>query len=217
MLKAAPIQALFTMIDFSAVLAVSLVCVAGVMSPGPNFVAVTHRAVTASRAEALALVMGIVCVNTLWASAALFGLGLVFALFPWFFWSVKLAGAAYLVWFGVGLIRQAGKPLAEKTASRPRASFWRAFRDGVVTNLSNPKSMVFYASVFSAAVPANTRPATLAAMVLMVAVIAALWYGGVALALSSGRVAALYRKGKPFIERGCGAFLVFFGLRQAVG
>ena len=204
------------MIDFPAVLAVSLVCVAGVMSPGPNFVAVTHRAVTASRAEALALVVGIVCVNTLWASAALFGLGLVFALFPWFFWSVKLSGAAYLVWFGIGLIRQSAAPLPEKNTSHPRESFLRAFRDGLMTNLSNPKSMVFYASVFSAAVPAKTSPSTLAVMVLMVAVIAALWYGGVALVLSSGRVAALYRKGKPFVERVCGVFLVFFGLRQAI-
>ena len=203
------------MIDIAAVLTASVVCVAGVMSPGPNFVAVTHRAVTSPRAESMALVGGIVCVNALWATCALFGLGVLFSLFPWLFWSVKLLGAAYLVWFGVQLFRRSGMPLPSKTALPLHSTCARAFRDGIVTNLSNPKSMVFYASVFSAAVPGGASPGTLTVMVLMVAFIALLWYGGVAFVLSSEGAAKIYRKAKPAIERTCGAFLIAFGLRQA--
>jgi threonine efflux protein len=92
---------------------------------------------------------------------------------------------------------------------------FRSFRDGLVTNLSNPKSMIFYASVFSAAVPASASSATLLGMVIMVAIVAALWYGGVAVVLSSEHAANLYRKGKPAIERTCGVLLIAFGLRQA--
>ncbi len=204
------------MLDIAAILTASTVCAAGVMSPGPNFVAVTHRAVTAPRAEAIALVLGIVCVNALWAAAALFGIGVLFSLFPWLFWTVKLLGAAYLMWFGVQLLRQAGKPLALRSGCVTRGGFFKALRDGLVTNLSNPKAMVFYASVFSAAVPAGASLATLLVMVGMVAVIALLWYGGVALALSSARVARGYCRGKALIERSCGVFLVVFGLRQAL-
>jgi threonine efflux protein len=204
------------MIDTAAVLTASIVCVAGVMSPGPNFVAVTHRAVTAPRIEAMALVTGIVCVNSLWASAALFGLGTLFSLFPWLFWSIKLLGAAYLVWFGIQLLRRSGKPLPAKSGVSARSAFLGALRDGIVTNLSNPKSMIFYASVFSAAVPAGASSATLLVMVAMVALIASLWYGAVALALSSNRAASVYRRGKPAIEIACGGFLIVFGLRQAI-
>lgn len=204
------------MIDIAAVLTASVVCVAGVMSPGPNFVAVTHRAVTSPRAEALALVVGIVCVNVLWASAALFGLGVLFSLFPWLFWSVKSLGAAYLVWFGFQLLHRSGVPLPAKAALATHSTRVRAFRDGIVTNLSNPKSMVFYASVFSAAVPAGASSGTLAAMVAMVAIIAVLWYGGVAFVLSGERAANFYRKGRPAIERTCGVILIAFGLRQAI-
>ncbi len=204
------------MIDLAAVLTVSIVCAVGVMSPGPNFVAVTHRAVTASRSEVLALVLGVACVSALWAAAAVFGLGILFTLFPWLFWSVKLLGATYLVWFGVQLIRRARSALPEKTVAVTRSDFVRAFRDGVVTNLSNPKAMVFYASVFSAAVPAKASSATLATVVLLVAIIATCWYGSVALFLSGRRAAAVYRQGKPLIERACGVFLILFGLRQAV-
>jgi threonine/homoserine/homoserine lactone efflux protein len=204
------------MIDIAAVLTASAVCLAGVMSPGPNFVAVTHRAVTASKTEAAALVIGIASVSALWATAALFGLGMLFALLPWLFWSVKLLGAAYLIWFGIQLLRRLGQPLPAKAALATRSGFMRAVRDGAVTNLSNPKAMAFYASVFSAAVPSGATLGTLLAIIAMVACIATLWYGGVALALASARAASFYRRRRSLLEGSCGFFLIAFGLRQAM-
>lgn len=70
------------MIDMQAVLAVFTVYIVGVVIPGPNFVAVAHKAVSARRSEAFALVAGIVLVNLFWASSALLGVGIIFALFP---------------------------------------------------------------------------------------------------------------------------------------
>ena len=199
-----------------AVLAVGLICLLAIMSPGPNFVAVTHRAVTSPRREALALVAGIACISGFWAGAALFGLGVVFKLFPWLFWAVKLAGAAYLAWFGLGLLRHASSPLAPRSGSAEPGSSWRAFRDGVVTNLSNPKAMVFYASVFAGAVPVGSSTPTMLVMVAMVPLIALGWYGLVALLLSSQRASQGYRRVKPWLERGCGLLLIGFALRQAL-
>lgn len=204
------------MIDLPAVLAVAFVCTVAIISPGPNFVAITYRAVTASRAEALALAVGVSCVSALWAAAALFGLGLLFALFPWLFWGAKLLGAAYLVWIGVQLLRGAGQPLPARPALAARSSRARAFRDGMVTNLANPKAMAFYGSVFSAFVPAGATTATQLVMVAAVGLIATLWYGGVAFFFASERAAALYRRGRVFIEGGCGLLLIGFGLRQAL-
>lgn len=76
--------------------------------------------------------------------------------------------------------------------------------------------MAFYASVFSAAVPTSASAETLVAMALMVGFIVFLWYGSVALALSTERAVEFYRNGKPVIERTCGVFLIALGLRQAV-
>lgn len=194
----------------------ALICLLAIMSPGPNFVAVTHRAVTAPRAEALALVAGIACISGFWAGAALFGLGVVFKLFPWVFWVVKLAGAAYLAWFGWTLLRRAARPLPPRLPQSGPVAGQRAFRDGVVTNLSNPKAMAFYASVFAGAVPASAPPGVLAVMVGMVPVIALGWYGLVALLLSGDRAGQLYRRFKPWLERLCGSALLLFALRQAV-
>jgi threonine efflux protein len=204
------------MLDTTAVLSAAIVCLAGVMSPGPNFVAVTHRAISSSRVEAVALVLGIAMVNTLWAIMALFGLNLLVNSLPWLFLSIKLMGAAYLVWFGSQLLIRSGQPLKARKGLPSAPSFPAALRDGITTNLANPKSMAFYASVFSGAVPADASMETLLTMVLMVGVLAVLWYGSVALVLSADRMAALYRQGKKMIERTCGLFLIVLGGRQGL-
>ena len=204
------------MLDTSAVFSATVVCLAGVMSPGPNFVAISHSAVSSSRLEALAMVLGIAMINALWAAMALFGLSLLVITVPWLFWSIKLMGAAYLVWFGVQLLKRSDQPLAPKEASDLVSSFPSALRDGIATNLANPKSMAFYASVFSGAVPADASIQTLISMVVMVGVISTLWYGGVALALSADRMASLYRQSKTVVERSCGVFLILLGGRQGL-
>ncbi|MBN8451190.1 MAG: LysE family translocator [Candidatus Accumulibacter sp.] len=204
------------MLDTTAVLSASVVCLAGVMSPGPNFVAVTHRAISSSRYEAVAMVLGIAMVNTLWAAMALFGLSLLVTSLPWLFWSIKLMGAAYLVWFGIQLLKRSGHPLKSRELLASASSLPSALRDGIATNLANPKSMAFYASVFSGAVPADPSMETLLAMVVMVGVLAVLWYGSVALVLSADRMANLYRQGKSVVERTCGLFLILLGALQGL-
>ena len=204
------------MLDTTAVLSASVVCLAGVMSPGPNFVAVTHRAISSSRYEAVAMVLGIAMVNTLWAAMALFGLSLLVTSLPWLFWSIKLMGAAYLVWFGIQLLKRSGHPLKSRELLASASSLPSALRDGIATNLANPKSMAFYASVFSGAVPADPSMETLLAMVVMVGVLAVLWYGSVALVLSADRMANLYRQGKSVVERTCGLFLILLGAGQGL-
>jgi len=205
------------MLDSSVVLSAAIVCVAGVMSPGPNFVAVTHRAISSSRSAAIAMVCGIVMVNMLWATMALFGLSLLISSMPWLYWSIKIMGAGYLIWFGIQLLRRSRKPLPPNGAiATTRITFESAMRDGIVTNLANPKSMAFYASVFSGAIPAGASAETLQVMVAMVGTISTLWYGSVALTMSTKCMADLYRNGKLIIERTCGMFLILLGGRQCL-
>ena len=201
------------MIDMPAVLAVFTVYIVGVVIPGPNFVAVAHKAVSARRSEAFALVAGIVLVNLFWASSALLGIGIIFALFPWLALAVKVAGAGYLLWFGYRLIAQAAPSSAPSTVTG-KSGFRVAFLQGIATNIANPKSIAFYAAVFSSAAPAHVSTPTFLAMLLEVAVIASLWYGLVALVLSHAPVASAYRRSKAWIDRACGTLIIALGLRQ---
>ncbi|WP_250455298.1 LysE family translocator [Caballeronia sp. ATUFL_M2_KS44] len=204
------------MIDSSAVATVFTVYAVGVVIPGPNFVAVVHRAVSGKRSDALALVAGIVAVNLFWATCAILGIGVVFEAFPWLAVGVKLAGAAYLVWFGLRLIAKA-QASAITEARRPDAPLFRAaFLQGVATNIANPKSIGFYAAVFSSAAPAHVSTATFFAMLATVGAIGTCWYGIVGLVLSQAAIATAYRRAKAWIDRGCGGLIVVLGIRQAL-
>ncbi|MBA1296892.1 LysE family translocator [Pseudomonas lurida] len=204
------------MIDGSAVLTVFLVYLAGVVTPGPNFVAVVHKAVATTRSEALALVAGIVVVNLFWSTCAIAGLGIVFAAFPWAAFVVKVLGAAYLMWFGLRLLINAGKNALGALNDAVAGSHRQSFIQGVITNIGNPKSMAFYAAVFSAAAPAHVSPATFFSMLAVVVVVSMTWYGMVAIALSHPKIASGYQRRKKIIDRLCGGLILSLGVRQLV-
>ena len=208
------------MVQWPAVLAVLSVYITGVTIPGPNFVAVVHKAVSSTRAAALALVAGIVIVNLFWATCAILGVGIVFAAFPWAALGVKIASAAYLIWFGANLILKAGSGSAPSnetsaaTGTEAAAGLRQAFVQGFLTNIVNPKSMAFFAAVFASATPAHVSWPTFAAMLGVVGVVASSWYSMVAILMSHARIASHYRAGKLWVDRLCGGVIVALGIRQ---
>jgi len=204
------------MVDWSAIVTVFTVYAAAVVIPGPNFVAITHKAVTGTRADALALVAGIVAVNLFWATCAVLGIGVVFAMFPWLAVGVRLAGAAYLIWFGLRLVVSA-RATSLEAGHAPKAPWFRgAFLQGVATNIANPKSIAFYAAVFSSAVPTHVSTQTFFALLATVGASATCWYGAVALVLSHATIAKAYRRAKAWIDLTCGGLMIALGIRQAL-
>jgi threonine efflux protein len=203
------------MIDWTAITTVLSVYVVGVVLPGPNFVAVAHKAASTTTGEALALVAGVVVVNLFWASCSILGIGIVFATFPWIALVVKVVGAGYLIWFGGRLILKAGSASATLVRESGR-SLGQAFRTGVATSIANPKAMAFYAAIFAAAAPKHVSTPTFLGMLVTVAVIASAWYGIVAVVFATPGVAARYRRGKAWMDRSCGAVIVALGIRQLV-
>ncbi|OSM07196.1 putative amino acid efflux pump, RhtB family, LysE superfamily protein [Magnetofaba australis IT-1] len=86
---------------------------------------------------------------------------------------------------------------------------WRAFRDGALTNLSNPKSLLFYGALFSTLAPANASNQDLALLAATPGVIAALWYCSLALSVSAMR---RWRGASYWGSRVGGGVLVAFGV-----
>ncbi|MEX3896615.1 LysE family translocator [Paraburkholderia sp. BR10954] len=204
------------MVDWSAIAIVFSVYAAAVVIPGPNFVAVTHKAVAGRRSDALALVAGIVTVNLFWATCAILGIGMVFAIFPWLAVGVRLAGAAYLIWFGLRLFVSARATPSGARHPTKAPLFRAAFLQGIATNIANPKSIAFYAAVFSSAVPTHVSMPTFFAMLATVGASATCWYGAVALVLSHTVIATAYRRAKAWIDLTCGGLMIALGIRQAL-
>lgn len=126
---------------FSAFLVASIVLA---VTPGPGVLYVVTRSIVQGRRCGLVSVAGVALGNLGNAVAAALGLAAVFAVSPWAFDVVKLAGAAYLVFLGWRMLRAA--PPDAVVGLVAAAPLSRVFRDGFVVALLNPKTTLFYAA-----------------------------------------------------------------------
>lgn len=115
------------------------------VTPGPAVVYILARTLAQGRAAGLASVGGVALGNLGNAAGAALGLGALFAVSASAFTVVKLVGAAYLVWLGIGMLRQAAAPAHDAPRIAP-SSRARVFRDGFVVALLNPKTALFFAA-----------------------------------------------------------------------
>ena len=190
------------------------------LSPGPNVLVVTQTALADSRRAGVWTALGVATGTALWASAALFGLGLLFAQWAWLTVAVELAGGVYLVYLGVRVWRGADRdPFSAAAAAapvridRPKQSDVRAFRVGLLTNLTNPKALMFFGSIFAALLPtALPLPIKLAAIVI-VAVNSLVWHVALACFFSARGTQSVYVRIKPWLDRAAAVLLVCLGLR----
>jgi RhtB (resistance to homoserine/threonine) family protein len=119
------------------------------MMPGPDTMVVLKNALTGGARGGGWACTGISVANFLQGTAAALGLGAVITRYRPVFETVKWLGAAYLVFLGVQALRGAwrGDYEALDDVRRARASRSRRFREGFLSNITNPKVIVLYLSV----------------------------------------------------------------------
>jgi threonine/homoserine/homoserine lactone efflux protein len=114
------------------------------ITPGPGVLYIVTRSLVQGRGHGLASVFGVALGNFGNACAASVGLAAVFALSSVAFTVVKYAGAFYLMYLGIQMLRSSTD--AGGTKALPDKSLWRAFSDGLVVALLNPKTAIFFAA-----------------------------------------------------------------------
>jgi len=190
-------------------LAFNAVLAAAILSPGPALLFALRTVLADGRGAGIAAGMGLGLVAGLWTLAALLGLEAVFTLFPWAYGALKLGGAAYLMWIAWRIWATARAPVAEG-AARPRG---RAFLDGALINLGNPKSVLFAASVLVVVFPKGLTAAEIALITANHMIVEWLFYTGFAVLLSGAPARRAYLGAKPWIDRAAALMLGALGLR----
>ena len=185
------------------------------MSPGANTVLVAQTAAASGRPNAFAVIAGICTSGAIWVTSAALGLRAVFLASPWLYTLVANAGAAYLVWLGIKLLRSRSTAMElPATDLRPlplRLSFVRGF----VTNITNPKSLVYFSSVFGTFLPPEAGVGAVLSVVLVSLLCNIGWYGGLSFVLSSASARQAYGRAALTISRIAGLAMVLFGLSAA--
>ncbi len=187
------------------------------MSPGPDFVIVTRSAALSGRRAGMACAAGIAAGVFVWSVVSAVGVAGLLAASAVAFTVVKLVGAGYLMLLGVRALLAArrGEYEVEAEAGASGPSAWAAFRQGLLTNLLNPKVAVFFLALLPQFVP--EAPSALDTLTLGVisAVVGLVWFTVLANVVNAVRGVLARPAVRRAIDTAMGAMLVAFGIRVA--
>jgi threonine/homoserine/homoserine lactone efflux protein len=150
--------------------------------------------------------------------AAAIGLSAILAASASTFTVLKLVGAAYLVYLGVRMLMTSGAT-SIPTATLPAQSTWTAFRQGMLTNLLNPKVALFFLAFMPQFIDAQSTTKVLAFIALGATFVLTGTTWCLILALAAGKMRdSFVRRPRPiaFISRVTGSLFVLLGLRLAL-
>lgn len=202
------------MTGLASVFAVLVALWLGAMIPGPSFVLVARNAIGVSRRAGLATALGMGVGGIFFGGVALAGLYTLLQSVEWLYIGLKVAGGAYLVFVASKIWRGAGNPItvddADATVSGSvRKSFWI----GLSTQLSNPKTAIWYGSIFAALLPQHPPLWCYFALPPLVFIVECGWYTIVALCFSSRGPREVYLRAKKWVDRIAAAAIAALGLR----
>ncbi|CAI1916135.1 threonine export protein RhtC [Serratia proteamaculans] len=197
-------------------LTVALVHLIALMSPGPDFFFVSQTAASRSRREAMMGVLGISLGIVVWAGVALMGLHLILQKMAWLHQIIMVGGGIYLCWMGWQLLRSARSQNAQRVAApevkvalpKPGRSFIRGF----LTNLSNPKAVIYFCSVFSLFVGDDVGAGARWGLFLLIIAETFVWFSLVAVVFALPTMRRGYQRLAKWIDGLAGVLFTGFGL-----
>lgn len=198
-----------TSIFLSIIAALSI----GAMSPGPSFVLVSRIAMSRSRLDGLAAALGMGIGGVAFSALALAGLTALLSQFEWLYLALKVAGGAYLVYIAFRIWRGAREPIHVGDTGSDHRALARSFATALLTQVSNPKAIVVYASIFAALLPKTVPLGLIFALPIGVFAVEAGWYTFVALAFSAKHPRRLYLAAKTWIDRLAGTVMAGLGVQ----
>ncbi|MDA0117660.1 LysE family translocator [Vibrio sp. T11.5] len=183
-----------------------------VISPGADFVLVLRNSIQQGRAAGVWTTIGISTAITLHIAYSILGIGYLISQNLFLFQCLKYLGAAYLIYLGIKGFLSSSNELEQQAGMESHQAQWRYALQGWLCNALNPKTMLFFVSIFSQVISPNGEEMTLALfyggyMILL----HGLWFSLVAVLLTSPTLQTRLLKLKKKLEQACGIALVSFG------
>ncbi len=189
-----------------------------VVIPGPDFAVVTKNTLVGGRRRGRWTALGVSSSNLIQGTAAAFGLSALIIRVQPLFEAIKWAGVAYLAYLGVQALRSARRgeyaPLDGDEASRP-AQNAAGFRQGFLSNITNPKILVFYLAVLPQFLTPGASLGWLLVLAWSLAVLGLVYLLALVTGLHGARRLLMRRKVRRTLDATTGAVLLGFGARLA--
>lgn len=197
---------------------------AATMSPGPAFVVSVRNSMAHSRSVGVFTSLGLALGVGAHVVFVLVGISLIISQSVILFSIVKYTGAAYLCYVGIKAIFFSKKRGQESEienidqGAKPSRtmSVRQAVVNGFLTNLLNPKAVVFFTAVYTQFIGVDTPLSIHLLYGVTSIVIEFLWFAGVAIVLTNPRVKRKFMSVMHWVERSCGGLMIALGVKLAL-
>jgi threonine/homoserine/homoserine lactone efflux protein len=200
-------------IESAAAFAIGMLFLA--LSPGPGLATIISRALSSGPVAGLAVTGGLVLGDFVFMAIAMVGMTAIAAALGPFFMLLKYAGAAYLVWLGISVLRGSAKPMTVK----PRAGrgMLKDIGLGLLVTMGNPKPILFYSALLPTFLDmTRIHLGDFLVLAAIVVVISYVVYGGYILLAERSRRLLSSRSAAKLFKRTTGTLLIGSGVAVAV-
>ena len=200
--------------EFLTVAAVHLLAV---MSPGPDFVMITRNSLIYSKRTGIYSSVGLGLGILLHVTYSLVGIGFIISKSIVLFSTIKLLGAAYLVWIGYQSLKSKPHTInVVQEDKREDLSPLTAVRLGFLTNALNPKATLFFLALFTQVIQPQTPFAIKLLYGAEMSVATFAWFALVTTALSHPMIKNRFVCVAHYLERAFGVILIALGIKVAL-
>ena len=183
----------------------------GLLSPGPDFFYVSRAAAIHSRRTAIYGVIGITIGVSIWATAAVLGLAIVFKTMPALQGIIMALGGSYLFYLGVKMARVTTNAVFDEANLRQNTASKNEILKGLLVNLSNAKVVIYFSSVMSFVLVNITETRQILTALLIITVETFLYFYVISILFSRSFAKRFYSRYSRYIDNASGVIFILFG------
>ena len=183
----------------------------GLLSPGPDFFYVSRAAAIHSRRTAIYGVIGITIGVSIWATAAVLGLAIVFKTMPALQGIVMALGGSYLFYLGVKMARVTTNAVFDEANLRQNTASKNEILKGLLVNLSNAKVVIYFSSVMSFVLVNITETWQILTALLLITLETFVYFYVISILFSRPFTKRFYSRYSRYIDNVSGVIFILFG------
>jgi len=197
-------------------ISVSIIAIFMVVSPGADFVMITRNSMFHGRKSGLYSSVGIGLAIWVHVAYSIAGLAIIISNSIVLFSIIKYLGAAYLIYIGYKTFTAKDAHETQKNIQAPKLSEFSALKLGFITNVLNPKTTLFFLSIFTQIVNPTTPIWVQLIYGLIISLAHIVWFSMVSMFFSHQSLVKKFNVHKKKIEKVVGSVLIGFGIKVAV-
>lgn len=187
------------------------------LSPGPDVLLIAKSSASTSRANTLKIILGISVGIVVWVVLTLLGFTVLMQQFPWIQQVLMLLGGVFLARMGWAILNGGLKTLKQETnldetQQLAAAESKNHFLLGLLTNLSNPKTLIYFSSVFSLALSSSASAHLKTQLAVIIPIQTFLVFALFMLIMSMPKIKTAYQRSGSYIDIISGGLFLIFAI-----